>query len=167
MNNLNKEQIEERKEYLRSTISVPDTLYRYGVQVIRNRSKGFCHDGKDMNMKVFETGCKCFVCNKSFDIFDITMHFNNCDFWTAFELLGGTERLSFTAVVKANKAKRERENQKASELNLKIKLMQIRDQITAYRDIIAEAEPLTDIWSYCQNKLQYQLYLLEYYNEKR
>lgn len=160
------EKIEERKEYLRSTISATEVLTRYGIQVKRSRCRGFCHDGKDMNMKVFRTGCHCFVCSKSMDIFDITMHFNNCDFWTAFELLGGTEKPSFTAVRKGKKAQRERQIRVNKQKELNRKLKGIRMHITAYRNIIARAKPFSYIWCYCHNKLQYQLYLLEYYTER-
>lgn len=161
------EEIEQRKDELRVTISVPSVLNRYGMKVKRNRCQGFCHDGKDYNMKVFETGCHCFVCNKSFDIFSIVQHFDNCDFWTAFELLGGTEKPSFTAVVKANKAKRDRHRRLAVEHKYKAELKTIQRLITAYRNILSESEPLSDLWCYCQNKLQYQIYLLESHDEKR
>lgn len=100
------------------------------------------------------------------DIFDITMHFNNCDFWTAFELLGGTEKPSFTAIRKGKTAKRERQarvnRQKEYERELKQNMM----YIDAYRNIIKTEEPLSDLWCSCMNKLQYQLYLLEYYTER-
>ena len=164
---MTKEEIEERKEELRLTTSVPSILNRYGVKIKWNRCRGFCHDGKDLNMKVFETGCHCFVCGESMDIFDIVQHFENCDFWTAFELLGGTEKPSFTARVKANKAKRERSQKIAKEREEKAKLRQIQSMVTAYRGVIASSEPFSYIWCYCQNKLQYQIYLLEYYTEKR
>nr|WP_308743096.1 hypothetical protein [uncultured Anaerocolumna sp.] len=164
---MTKEEIEERKEELRLTTSVPSILNRYGVKIKWNRCRGFCHDGKDLNMKVFETGCHCFVCGESMDIFDIVQHFENCDFWTAFELLGGTEKPSFTARVKANKAKRERSQKIVKEREEKAKLRQIQSMITAYRSVIASSKPFSYIWCYCQNKLQYQIYLLEYYTEKR
>jgi hypothetical protein len=164
---LTKEEIEERKEILLATVSVPEVLSRYGIPVKRNRCKGWCHNGKDFNMKVFWNGCHCFVCGQSYNIFDITMHFNNCDFWTAFELLGGTEKPTFTAVVKANKAKREREARIALEYQVKAELNKIQMLITAYRNIIASESPFSDLWCYCQNKLQYQIYLLELQTEKR
>lgn len=158
---MTKEEIEERKEILIATTSVSDILSRYGIQVKRNRCHGWCHDGKDLNMKVFQDGCHCFVCGESFDIFDITMHFENCDFWTAFELLGGTEKPSFTAAVKANLAKKEREKRMAKERKEKADLSQIQYLITTYRGIIRNTDPFSELWCYCQNKLQYQLYLLE------
>jgi hypothetical protein len=164
---LTKEEIEERKEILKATVSVPDVLNRYGVQVKRGRCKAICHDGKNYTAKVSDELYYCFKCDQCMNIFDITMHFNNCDFWTAFELLGGTEKPSFTSVVKANKAKRERDQRIAKERKEKDSLKQIQMYITAYRNIIAEEEPFSELWCYCINKLQYQLYLHEYYTEKR
>lgn len=162
---MTKEQIEEKKEYLRATITATEVLSRYGITVKRKRCRGFCHDGKDLNMKVFKDGCHCFVCNRSFDIFDIVMHFNYCDFWTAFCLLGGSERTSFKVSRKGKAAKRKRQKEldKQEELNRKIK--KINMYIDAYRNIIKREEPFSDLWCYCQNKLQYQFYLHEYYTE--
>lgn len=159
-------EINERKEYLRTTISAKEILYRHGITVKHNRCKGFCHNGKDLNMKVFHDGCHCFVCGRSFDIFDITMILNNCDFWTAFELLGGTEKQSFRASRIAKEALRERKarivQRKADELVLR----GIQMHITAYRRIIASEEPFSDLWCYAQDQLPYQIYLLEIYNER-
>jgi peptide methionine sulfoxide reductase MsrB len=167
---LTKEEVEERKEILKATITVPDVLSRYGIEVKRGRCTPICHEPRihnAKNAKVSDGLYYCFPCDKTMDIFDITMHFNNCDFWTAFELLGGTEKPSFTSVVKANKAKRERDQRIAKERKEKDSLKQIQMYITAYRNIIAEEEPFSELWCYCINKLQYQLYLHEYYTEKR
>ncbi len=158
---MTKEEIDERKEYLLATVSAKDVLARYGVRVKQDRCRGWCHDGKDLNMKVFRDGCHCFVCGRSFDIFDITMHFNNCDFWTAFELLGGTEKPSFTASRKAKLAILERRNRIAKEQQEQAELRRIRAYITAYRGIIDTSEPFSDIWCESHNKLQLEIYHLE------
>lgn len=164
---MTKEEIEQRKEILKTTISVPDLLDRYGAKVKQGRCKAICHEGKNYTAKVTRTFYYCFKCDIAMDIFDIIMHFNNCDFWTAFELLGGTEKPSFTATVKGNLARRERQARAVKERKKRVKLGEIQRFVTVYRNIIKESEPLSDIWCYCQNKLQYQLYLLDYYNEKR
>lgn len=164
---MTKEEIENRKEALKATISVPDILIRYGVQIKRGRCKSICHQGKNYTAKVSDELYYCFKCNQSMDIFDLVMHFENCSFWTAFEILGGTEKPSFTATVKANKAKRERKARIVREQKKKADLKRIQDYITVYRKLITESEPFSDLWCYCQNKIQYQLYLLEYYTEKR
>ncbi|MDF2908396.1 MAG: zinc finger CHC2-family protein [Herbinix sp.] len=163
---MTEDEIKERKEYLRSTVSMYEVLNRYGIKIKWSRCRGFCHDGKDFNMKVFRTGCHCFVCSKSYDIFDVTMILNNCDFWTAFELLGGTEKQSFTTSRKAKQAVRDREQRIAWQRKEELKLRRIRMYITAYRRIITTEEPFSDLWCYAQNKLPYQLYLLEIYSER-
>ena len=163
---MTEEEINERKEYIKAYTSMPEVLARYGVIVKWRRCKGFCHDGKDYNMKVFRNGCHCFVCGKSYDIFDVTMMLNSCDFWTAFELLGGTEKQSFTASRKAKQAVREREIRIAQQKAEELVLRGIRMHITAYRNIIHTEDPFSDAWCFAQNQLPYQLYLLEEYNER-
>ena len=101
------------------------------------------------------------------NIFDITMHLNHCGFRTAFELLGGTEKPSYRATVLANKAKREREQRIVEERKKKAELERIATLITAYRNIIYEENRMSELYAYCYNKLQYQLYLLESMAEKR
>lgn len=163
---MTKEEIEERKQILLATVSVPDVLSRYGVPVKWRRCRGWCHDGKDLNMKVFRDGCHCFVCGRSFDIFDITMHFNHCDFWTAFELLGGAEKPSFTAIRKAKTAVKERMDRIAEAQKERAELRRVQMYITAYRAIIAASEPFSDAWCYCMNQLQLELYHLEYMTQE-
>jgi hypothetical protein len=163
---LTDDEIKERKEYLRYTVTMSEVLNRYGIKVKWGRCKGFCHDGKDFNMKVFRNGCHCFVCGKSFDVFDVTMMLCSCDFWTAFELLGGTEKQSFTTSRKAKQAVRDREQRIAWQRKEELKLREIRMYITAYRKIIQTEPPFSDLWCYAQDHLPYQLYLLEIYSER-
>ena len=158
---MTQEQIEAKKLDLKYTISVPEMLNRYGVKVKGNRSQGFCHNGKDLNMKVMERSCYCYVCNKKQDIFDIVQYFENCDFWTAFCLLGGNEEPSPQAIEKANKARKERERQIALEGQKKAELRQINSFITAYRNIIQSERPFSDLWCFAQNKLQFEIYKQE------
>ncbi len=158
---MTKEEIEERKQLLISTISAYEVLSQYGVSTRHNRCRGWCHSGKDFNMKVFRTGCHCFVCGRSFDIFDITMHFNNCDFWTAFTLLGGTENPSFTAIRKAKSAIKQRDIIVTRTKAEKSELRRINAFITAYRELIRISEPFSDLWCYCQNQLMLEIYHLE------
>lgn len=155
------------RDEIKATTTVPQVLQQYGIEVKRGRCKGFCHDGKDLNVKVTNDFYYCYVCGKGMDIFDITMELNHCDFRTAFELLGGTEKPSFRAIVKADKARKEREDIIAKESRERSVMANIRGFITAYRNIIASEIPFSDSYCYCQNKLQYQLYLLDLQIEKR
>jgi hypothetical protein len=152
---------------VKAMISVPEVLARYGIEVKRGRCKGFCHNGKDLNAKVTNEFYYCYVCDKGMDIFEIVQYLDNCDFKAAFEILGGTEKPSFTTYIKAAQAKKRRDMEIKRLQIEKAKVKKIQLLITAHRNIIAEAAPLSDLWCYCQNKLQYQIYLLESHDEKR
>ena len=166
---MTREEIEERKQILLDTITVSDVLSRYGIQVKHGRCKAICHEGKNYTAKVSQGLYYCFKCGQSMDIFDITKHFNYCDFWTAFELLGGTEQPSFTAIRKAKSALKERQDRIVKAQKEKAELRRIRAYITAYRELIKVSEPFSDLWCECQNQLQLELYHLEYMtqSEKR
>lgn len=94
------------KDDLKATITVPEVLRRYGVEIRRGRCRGFCHSGRDWNMGVYEHNCHCFVCDKDYDIFAVVEYFENCSFKRAFEILGGDKPTSFAARRKAVKMKR-------------------------------------------------------------
>ncbi len=158
---MKKEEYQERIDNLKLEITVPEILNKYGVEIKRGRCKGICHDGKDLNAKVTDRYMHCYVCDKSMDIFAITQHFEYCDFNTAFDLLGGNKEISFTSLIKARQAKAKREDAKRVQANKKAKLQQLHMEITAYRNIVQESEPLSDLWTYAYNRLQYRIYLLE------
>lgn len=155
------------KDEVKAMNTVPEVLARYGVQVKRGRCKSICHDGRHYTAKVSDELYHCFKCDKSMDVFDVVMHMDNCDFRTAFELLGGTDKPSFRTVRKAKSAKKRRQAKIDKQREHSFKLKEINMYIDAYRNIIAEEDPFSDLWCYCQNKLQYQLYLHEYYTEMR
>lgn len=155
------------KDEVKAMNTVPEVLARYGIQVKRGRCKAICHDGKHYTAKVSDELYYCFKCSRSMDVFDLVMYMDNCDFKTAFELLGGTDKPSFRTVRKAKTVKRAREAKINKQLETKRKIKEICMYIDVYRNIIAEEKPFSDLWCYCQNKLQYQLYLHEYYTEKR
>lgn len=155
------------KDEIKAITTVPEILQRYGVEIKRGRCKAICHAGSHYTAKVSRDLYYCFKCNVNMDIFDLTMHFNNCDFRTAFELLGGSKKPSFTAYVKANQTKAKRYQELKREAERQKEYRTIINLITAYSSIIAKSEPMSNIWCYCINKLQYQIYLLELHDEKR
>lgn len=159
------------KEELKEIISVPEVLGKYGVEVRNGRCKSICHDGRRYTAKATRQLYFCFKCNRPMDIFDITMHFNHCDFRTAYLLLGGEEKPTFTTRVKARQARLRREKIKRQKQKKKEQLRKINLFIDVYRKIIREEERVgraySDLWCYCQHKLPYQIYLQEYYTEAR
>lgn len=158
---MTKEELQERIDEIKAMVTVPEVLQRYGIDIKRGRCRGICHDGKDLNAKVCRDYLWCYVCNKSMDVFAITQHFECCDFWTAFELLGGTEKPSWRATVMATNAKRVRMQKEQERKQQKLKIRSTHMYITAYRNLINKEQPLSDPWCYYQNKLQYQIYSLE------
>lgn len=81
-----------------------DTLRKYGVDVKRGRCKCFVHNGHDLNMSIYHNKvAHCFVCGVNMDVFDVVMHFENCDFKGAMKILGGGEQITPKMKLKARK----------------------------------------------------------------
>ena len=66
--------------------------------------------------------------------------------------------------------KKEGENAKKMKVKQQDKLAAKKklnnDLIDIYRDWYLKSEPFSDVWVECYNKLQYQLYLHDYYDEE-
>lgn len=134
----------------------------YGLQV--NRS-GFCncpfHNERTPSMKIYKDSYYCFGCGEHGDIFTFIQLMDNITFPEAFTRLGGTNEDTFTSFVKSRQAKARRDELKKQQLITNQKLNRLNLEITAYRNIVQESEPLSDLWCYAYNKLQYRIYLLE------
>lgn len=140
-----------------------DIISRYGIPINRPR---FCscpfHTGDNSpSLKVYKDNFHCHACGADGDIFTWVMMMDNMSFKEAFSSLGGTNADTFTSFVKSRQAKAKREDAKRVQANKKAKLQQLHLEITAYRNIVQESEPLSDIWTYAYNKLQYRIYVLE------
>lgn len=149
------------KEEIKASVTMQDVLLMFGVKISRN---GFIncpfHTEKYASMKIYHDSYYCFGCGANGDVFSMTMQINNCDFRTAFELLGGGSKPSWRAMVAANKVKRLKAEAEQLHREEKMKLRTIVAYITAYRELIKQSEPFSDLWCYCINGLQYQEYLL-------
>lgn len=150
------------KDEVKAMNNVPDVLMRYGIQVKRGRCRSICHEGKHYTAKVSDELYHCFKCGKSMDVFDIVMYMDNCDFKTAFELLGGADKPSFRIVRRAKSARKARQTRIDKQREFDRELRRIHMYIDAYRSIISEEKPFSDLWCYCQNNLQLELYHLEH-----
>lgn len=137
-------------------------IEEYGLSI--NRS-GYCncpfHNERTPSMKIYKDSYYCFGCGEHGDIFTFIQLMDNLSFQETFARLGGTNIDTFTAFVKSRQAKAKRENEKRLELITNQKLKRLNLEITAYRNIVQESEPLSDIWTYAYNKLQYRIYVLE------
>ena len=164
---MTKEQINERKAYLISTVDAKDILSRYGIKINHGRCKGFCHNGKDYNLKVFRDGTQCFVCGKKMDIFEIVQHFEHCNYWTAFQILGGTDEVD----EKTERIMRETNIRKQQiidrERKRKEKVKIIVDKINLYSRLLKDQEPLSEEWCFCYNRWFYWMYLFEYFTSEK
>lgn len=163
---MTKQEIQDRKVYILRNTNAKDILFRYGVTVKNNRCKGFCHNGKDYNVKVFHNGTQCFVCGKSMDVFRIVQHFENCDYWTSFQILGGTDEIDEKAKEKMRLNKIENDKIIAAEKKRKEKIKFIVEKINLYQKLEKQYDPLSDEWCFCKNRLFYWLYLFEHFTEK-
>ena len=80
------------KETIKQQNSMRDVLSRYGMAP--NRA-GFVrcpfHAGdRTASMKIYKDSYYCFGCGATGDIFAFVQNMDNCDFKTAFTILGGT-----------------------------------------------------------------------------
>lgn len=78
------------KETIKQQNSMRDVLSRYGM--IPNRA-GFIscpfHSGdRTASMKIYKDSYYCFGCGATGDIFTFVQSMDNCDFKTAFQILG-------------------------------------------------------------------------------
>lgn len=160
-------------EEIKKNISMPEVVRRYGIKINRN---GFCicpfHKEKTPSMKIYENSFYCFGgCGASGDIFTFVQKMDNCDFKTAFLTLGGTyERLSTNeqkhALRDAENAKRLREKEEKRLSELKAKLPDIIDRMDAYRQVIRNTEPYSDLWCFCMEEYHKELYQYEMIREE-
>lgn len=152
--------------------SMPDIVRKYGFKP--NRS-GFIscpfHKEKTASMKIYQDSFYCFGCGKAGDVFTFVQKMDNCDFKTAFLTLGGTyERLSTNeqkhALRDAENAKRLREKEEQRLSELKAKLPGIIDRMDAYRQVIRNTEPYSDLWCFCMEEYHKELYQYEMIREE-
>lgn len=155
------------KEQLKETHSIQSVVASYGLKV--NRA-GFTacpfHNENTPSMKIYKDSYHCFGCDASGDIFSFTQRMNHCDFKTAFMMLGGTyEKPTFESKLALRKIEQEKKKRLEEETELKAKKNRCNKLIDEYRDRLTVAEPLSDEWCECTNKLQIQLYLHEQLNQ--
>lgn len=158
-------------EEIKKTYSMRDILARYGLHP--NRSGFICcpfHKEKTASMKIYQDSYYCFGCGAHGDVFDFVSAMDNLSFREAFLDLGGTyehREEPFSERMARYHARKDREmrEKQAEDLN---KQRQINiELIDTYRDCLILSPPLSDPWTECYNKLQYQLYLHEILNEPR
>lgn len=156
---------------IKKMYSMRDILAKYGMHP--NRA-GFIrcpfHKEKTASMKIYPDTYYCFGCGAHGDIFSFVSAMDGLSFREAFLELGGTyehKKETFSDRVARYHAKKEREQRKRQEEDLKERQKLNNELIDIYRDCLTLSAPLSDLWTESYNKLQYQLYLHEILNEPR
>lgn len=154
---------------LKEQYTMRDVLSRYGLQPDR---QGFIHcpfhkGDRDASMKIYERDFHCFGCGAHGDIFTFIQKMENCDFKTAFYSLGGVyEKPTFKSKLSVYRSENAKKMKAKQQDKLAAKKKLNNDLIDIYRDWYLKSEPFSDVWVECYNKLQYQLYLHDYYDEE-
>lgn len=147
---------------IKKQVSMKSVIEKYGIKVTRS-NKCYCpfHKEKTPSMVIYKDSYHCFGCGENGDIFSFTMNIENCDFKTAFLLLGGNYGNSFSDRLRIDRAKREQQIRQQKEQE-KIQDRKINIIMIDYlRNQIEKTVPFTDYWCECTNLLQKELLKLE------
>lgn len=140
-------------EEIKQTYSMREIVERYGVQVKRD---GMCccpiHGERHPSMKVYKDSYHCFSCGSNGDVFTFVQKMENCDFKTAFYLLGGEYQKDHrTSQITAYRAQKAREKREKEEQKRKDEVKKNNTMIHATRELFFRSEPLSDDWWYYMN----------------
>lgn len=117
---------------------MPEVVRQYGIEI--NRA-GFCrcpfHNERAASMKIYAQSFYCFGCGAGGDVIDFVRLYEQCDFKTAFRMLGGefdshTKKHALSAY-KRDADKRTREKQTARKAEA---LDDSRAMLAAYRNAL-------------------------------
>ena len=141
-------------EEIKRVYSMRDIAERYGVNVKRD---GMCccpfHKEKHPSMKIYKDSYNCFACGANGDIFTFVQNIENCDFKTAFYLLGGKyqedHKKAKMIQYHAEKARQKREKEEGK---LKEEIRKNNMLIHAYRGLLYKSEVDSDDWWYYLDK---------------
>lgn len=148
-------------EEIKQQYAMRDIVERYGFQP--NRA-GFIkcpfHPGDhNASMKVYKDSYYCFGCGATGDIFTFVQNMDNCDFKTAFTILGGTyQKPNFSSRMAIYRHQKQMKMWQKEEQKKKIELQECLSDIDFYRTILDRVKPLSDGWCEAWNKLQLALY---------
>ena len=150
---------ESQKQDLRIMNKVPERLMMYGVEIKRGRCRGFCHNGHDFNMAVKDYYCFCYVCDKSFDIFDIVMFFENCSFSDACEKL--YKPIDFEGFRKIKQIKYEMTRKQQEEKQKDKRYWELWSKWIMIDTIIRYANPCSQLYADALHRREYLNYRME------
>lgn len=149
------------KETIKQQNSMRDVLNRYGM--VPNRA-GFVRcpfhpKDRTASMKIYKDSYYCFGCCATGDIFTFVQNMDNCDFKTAFTILGGTyQKPDFSSRMAIYRHQKQMEMRQKEEQKKKVELQECLSDIDFYRAILDRVKPLSDGWCEAWNRLQLALY---------
>lgn len=157
-------------EEIKRFTNMEDVLLRYGIRTRHNMcSCPFHGSDKHPSMQIFKDGFKCHTCGISGDIFTFVQMYEQCDFKTAFKILGGTYRKmdkTERKIVKSSfqREKEERDRKEKAAADFKYHLARA---ISGCRKAIEVCEPMSDFWAFAQQNLPWLEFIWEekYINE--
>lgn len=147
---------------IKQTYSMMDIVGRYGI--VPN-SRGFIqcpfHQGdRTPSLKVYDRDFHCHACGANGDIFTFVQMMEDVDFKEAFQRLGGTYgEPSFSSRLAVYRSRKQREMARKERERMEDRRWLNCMLISIYRAYMERSEPLSDTWTECYNRLQYQLYL--------
>lgn len=149
------------KETIKQQNNMRDVLSRYGM--VPNRAGfikcPFHSSDRTASMKIYKYSYYCFGCGASGDIFTFVQNMDNCDFKTAFQILGGTyHKPDFSSRMAIYHAQKQKEMREKAEQKKKVELQECLSDIDFYRAILVRVKPLSDGWCEAWNRLQLALY---------
>lgn len=150
------------KEEIKQQNSMKDVLNRYGM--VPNRAGfikcPFHSSDRTASMKIYKDSYYCFGCGATGDIFTFVQNMDNCDFKTAFTILGGTyQKPDFSSRMAIYHHQKQMEMKRKEEHKKKAELDECLSDIDFYRAEIERWSPLSDRWCEAWNALQKALYL--------
>ncbi len=148
------------KETIKQQYSMRDVLARYGM--VPNRAGFICcpfHNENSASCKIYDDSFYCFGCGMSGDIFTFVQNMDDCDFKSAFTILGGTyQKPDFSSRMAIYHHQKQMEMWQKEEQKKKAELQECLSDIDFYRAILDRVKPLSGGWCEAWNRLQLALY---------
>lgn len=152
---------------LRNSITMRQVAESYHFKIIRRGSTYFTicpfHNDKNASMQVFEgyRGFYCRGCGTGGDVTRFVELYANVTPSESAMIL--SERfgvpisengdIPLEVRERASKAQQRHEQQVIQQEQVRADLMEFSSYIEAYRQLIIESEPFSEVWMYCQNEL--------------
>lgn len=142
---------------IKARLTMPEVLRRYGVRIDQHhRTQCFLHGGQHRNMRVYENGAHCFVCNQSADIIDYMMRSFGLTYTDAIRqidrdfslgLIGCASPDKTAQIHKEIQARRKAERERIAALQVKISALDALSRLCGIaREVQSRCMPLSDEW---------------------